>query len=205
MILDLTPEQARQWEQHRACVVPGDQWPKMCPHADPTECSGEHCDCPLGPPEQFRVANEPCPTCGGKGWAWSTIAGFPAHHVKSACPDCRGGKPVVELRVPFLAADCDTCEEDHTTSYHDKFDHAQYHGGKDGFVPVARATVTLLPVKPWASHIDTPEGTWVALGSSGRLNEQSCDGYHLATRPLGITFHPAPLPGRDWVAMFATV
>jgi hypothetical protein len=35
-------------------VVEG-EWPKRCPLADPEDCNGEHCDCPLSPPDLVRA------------------------------------------------------------------------------------------------------------------------------------------------------
>lgn len=40
-------------------------WPKACPLADPTDCNGEHCDCPLSPPVEFVQAAAPCVSCEG--------------------------------------------------------------------------------------------------------------------------------------------
>lgn len=55
-------------------IVPGEivtlvwegEWPKACSLADPTDCNGEHCDCPLGPPVEFALVCAPCARCDGK-------------------------------------------------------------------------------------------------------------------------------------------
>lgn len=54
---------ASQDAEGRVWLVGEGVWPKMCPHADPEGCNGEHCDCPLSPPAEFVQASAPCESC----------------------------------------------------------------------------------------------------------------------------------------------
>jgi hypothetical protein len=136
-------------------------------HGEPNEWKFE--DTIYTPHQQFRDADGPCPTCGGSG----------KERLESGavytCQECRGsGKPVVELRVPY--------------------DHQDYGTGT---VVVARATVTLLPVKS-SDAIDDFTVPVVELNPYGELWQ------HPMIDPLiayGLIFDPLPTPGRDWVAV----
>ena len=99
---------------------------------------------------------------------WETPAG--------ACPDCRGGKPVVELRVPCKF--CDGTNPDCAPGY-----------------VVARATVTLLPVVSYDDNLTRP--LFQQWGRRGIFYDGEWE--------RDIDFDPLPVAGRDWVAAFEEV
>lgn len=72
-------------------------WPKACPLPDPTDCNGEHCDCPLGPPVEFVQACAPCWMCGSRH-EFPAIVGMRG---PMPCPDCR-----IELVGPCRNPQC---------------------------------------------------------------------------------------------------
>lgn len=96
-LLLLTPDEWESRNAGRLRLVRAGDWPKACPLADPTDCNGEHCDCPLSPPAEFVQACAPCETCRGTRVVLveRDNGGIPA-----PCPDCR-----IELVGP-----CPKCE-----------------------------------------------------------------------------------------------
>lgn len=85
---------ADRWRADGRFVLFGEgEWPKMCPHSDPTECNGEHCDCPLRPPAAMIEAAQPCETCGDDRVVTADgqrVHTRPVTERWIDCPDCKG-------------------------------------------------------------------------------------------------------------------
>lgn len=81
------------------------EFPKMCPHPDPTECSGEHCDCSLHPPTAMIEAAKLCETCGGGGVIASPWTPDDLAVETSRCPDCSNGQRRHPVTVPAFDDD----------------------------------------------------------------------------------------------------
>jgi hypothetical protein len=202
MQLQLSDSQNADRERLGACVVVG----QLCGyHADgrPKPPIDAACACYQFPPRQFADAAAPCP-CGkltGKpGW---TLA--PGFKQMKPCPDCRDGKPIIEIRVPC---------PNNCTRFDGKVP-GHIYGSNWPWVPcqtcmgtmfvvVARATVTLLPVLDATDTNDHVNVRHVCIAQGSDPAPQAfLDGGSAGMRRLA--FDPLPVAGRDWIAVFEDV
>lgn len=180
--INLTPAEAPAWRVVPAggtfrLVRDGEQWP--CP---PTTCdlNGNH------PPAEFVQACAPCETCANP-IAHMLMVGIigrhdtcPARRIElvGPCPTCLGKTGWHGRDVPRTGAHnadrwfpCGRCRADH-------------YSAPTGAVTLGHAYAVgqPLPIRPWASHVDTPEGEWLAC-SETTVAKQVCHNGILATFP----------------------
>lgn len=122
-----------------------------------------------------------------------------------ACPDCRDGRKVIELRVKCGACWSSTSE----------IGPGSYHRCNNGFVSLGRYTVELLPVYDTTDIGDDDDyivaayddaGDWIEMDRSSGVplwwhSDRLINGVYCTPLP----FNPLPVPGRDMVAVLTKV
>lgn len=199
-------------------------WPKACPLADPTDCNGEHCDCPLSPPVEFVQASAPCDVCDNtrlviyrNGDHTETYLG------PTPCPDCRielvggcpnlgGSHPVRSLGWeahcgPVAAwGNCHLCNSGTVT-----LGHAYPVGQPLPIIPTPsyinpRYDIT---AEQWAEYAKLPM-TYICVGNDGKAwlveNGRSPTGCQAMPLTAALAHYgpPARLVGK-WAQQFTVV